>query len=1705
MSGLDDLINSAKKRRDDEIEQHNRTGTSAVNPQQATQDILSGQANLTDYNRYQAQQVQNYWQNDPKAFASGLSPTQALLLQRQQQAQAAKEDFSQRNWFKPIEWAGAKINWVYSKTISPAASFVGLSARHVVQGYAPGEDMGWGGYQETWDQAHHVSPGQSLWLIGKSNEDLLKAGFHPTQLNAGTGNYLGPVGGEDAQFKKQQDIAAKAEKVKNAYFSGGTQKWISGTSDFAVSWYLDPLVVAGKGAGAARAAALSRPVRATNKLSERAAQLPEKLTENAAALKAQRVAPLPAGTARPLTKAQALQEAQAAAQVSKPGGVALLRSAWRDTKYGGLKPGILESQTVQNMADYVQSVKDTYGAARGAAILRSSMQTFNRGSADGESLIQGLMAARSRDELLDTLKISIGDQARLSQMASRNAEVFEHLRQGRNEFAPIANNYYALPEGARQSPLGKLLKQDMDNAQAKIDNLEDQFKTYSTIMNTQNKLRELHFNQWTTPKAVAAREVLKGNEAVTGILSSKLIAPVKWAYGTWNNIRPTGYIDVHDLNSHRDIDATLAQTPLSAAERQSWVGRYINAKPEARGDLLLRMEADVTSKLAAKYGVDDKVAKALYEKYVGSRGSYQTSVRSYSTGTIDDPNVAGQKINLSHIDSDGAGVVAHPILTSQILNSHVLMKFDAMEKVLKNHGKDLEKIMKGSDAISAARQIGDVVDSYWKFATLFRIGYPIRSVSDDLLGQAARFGAMNLALRASKGVFRSKWVRGVMGRDAKESDLATAAIIDAHVNDLTEQLKGVERGIAKRRAKAANVQTTPAQRRKLLRDADDAEVRRDAMLAEINDARVQSQSLTDKHALTLEQQVFSGGQMFPAPYEGIEGQIFQGLNGGARNTANMLGRPADWFLKEHRSGNWTVINAVGNEEAHMQAWLRDINNQIANDELAKLALKGASVDEMTRWLRSQDGLEHMSNLGLRNMAKEELAARVKAHVDHYLPTNHPGMDQVRLKALTGEVTGDMLKRVVPKLEHRPEVNSELLAYATGHNALVQFIDKQITNFYKVTNEIPAQYLLKNPLFAQLYRGSLREQMAIAKSQGVTHLTEEMRRRLTTTARQEALQGVKRFTFNMDHETKLQHQLKFAAAFVGAQQESFNRWARIFAERPEQLGRGALLYGSPMRTGMATDRDGDPIVNGYAIKHVRDPKTGEIVEKKVLASRANILIQVPEYLGGKALAKAFGGDGKTGVKVPLSTLNFTLPNPPEGEGTTAPIPVVSDIVSLASGPYVQIAANQVVKWTGKEGDLPKRADFAQRLGFVPFGVTDNPLAQAVPGWLKAAAIGEDSDQYQGWLWSAMQNEDYRYHTGQRKKPATWEELKKQADQMYLINIMSKQSGFGLKADNPYQFYIDEQQRMKDVYGPQEGQQKFVEKYGPSVSIFAESRSKNNIGITPTQEGYKVFGELRGAIDNLSDPKLASFLIGDEGEGTYSEGAYRAFQQTSLQTGSSQKVIEKQSAFEAAKQANVDLGWQRYNSEVQKLDSQLFAAGFTSYDAPGAEPLKARKDAIVAALTSPKRPDGTDNEFYNEDFAAEYSQLDPEAYTRRAADIEKALQNPAIQKRAYNSDGSYARSDLISMMKYISMRNQVTQILSQRKSLGGSDDIEAAQNLDLRRLVAINVDSLKEQDTKFGYLHARWFSNDLGYGLTNKERQVLQAQQNISSQGGVISEQ
>ena len=1588
--------------------------------------ILDGSMSTDNLPKNAQAALASYWTSqgvnsggDIDSQQSQAQVNQLIQQRRQQEAGGGLSDVFNSPIFKPVEWAGSKMYWLYSHTISPAISASAIGLHGDIYGDQDKvNEWSADSFGRLWNEGSNVSPGQAIWMLGLNNKELAARGIDPAQIvnqknSIAAGTFVGR--------KTKADPLGNIPDYES-YFSQGAAKYVTGASDFLVSWYADPTVLAGKAAKIGKAATFTKPI---NKI----------------------------------------------------------------TSDGANFDKLVQGSTFQKMVDTTWNIKKA-NPDNAAFVLRNNMK-FVQGSANADAFTRLLVQAKTPDEISDVLRVTAGDKIAGATLDATNARLELQIKQLNRSHSLIGANYDSLPDAAKNTVVGQKIKQHLDDLTDQIAHANDEQNIITDKINAFATLNDLNFNRVTSPLAAKIGQAniperlvnfapAKGNGRVAAFANlaynASVAMPIK-VIRSYGDLRPTMHIDLHSEDSHKQLDASLRESKgISIADRQMYVSHYITATPAARSQALMDIEHDVTQGIVKKYNkgkapedqISARQATEIYKDFAARRKGMQTgaaSGRTYGNARIEDPNNPGMQIRVATVTPDGTAVVPSPIFDTQLANNHILMDFGTMEKALNANGESWVKTRNFfGQAWTQAHGVATGLNSIWQFAQLARIGYGPRALSDDFLGQIARFGGMQMINRAIQGgkikaedFYRTRW-----SMDGVQAARDRMAVLEQNLSELGPQEAASKNALLNAKASGApGVQAKIPFYEQQLKDVQDQIVQTRSEHAEASKLAALGQQTRD---------VPVGRQVFDGPMSGQEGALFRDLTAGGRRLGAVLGSGSDWYLKRMRSMDWTNITST--DPTHFDAWVRVLNDQVAKSPLGRQALMGKSESQMTAWLKQDpEGISVAKAMG-EAKSPEHIARDAWYETNYLANPENPGMDVIRQQLLQGKLDAKLLDETV-KPVHRPDVQAERVNYAMGNSPIAKLLDKTMNGWYHFMSEVPATKLLRNPLFGQQYKAYLSDVMKRLEGQGVTHVDEKLRLSMQNTARRLALRDVKKFTFSMDNETKLSYAMKNYGAFFGAQQENWNRWGRIIADDPSVLAHVSQAYQAPLRAGIVVDQNGNPVdASGYST----DPLTGQ----KTLTgfSDRSMVVQIPSYLGGKAFNKFIGLDPDASFKIPMSTANIILS---KGDGA----------LPVGAGPYVQIAANQFAK------NDPAIADWMQKMGVLPFGAQKSvwDFVDPTTGKRLGDAIDETGETKQQMLWHMMQVENYKYENGMRKTQPTWKELNDRANHFSAFRIITSYAlPFSTNAQDPYQFFRDEFKRLQAI-DPNTANEKFYDKYGDSAYAFSQSLSKNNSGLQPTVNSVKMSKYYQDLISKVG-PQYAGLIVGAEGGGQYSNGAYFYEQTHAAAPGTNVTERSTISARDALTASQVNVGWMQYSKMMDQINAQLFQRGLKSYDDPGAEDLKAQRKATIQALTSPTLPDGSANPYYNESWDAAYNTLSPTKYERTAYDLQKVVDDPELWSKAYDAKTGTVgiRSDIFTLRSYLDQRANMQTALMERAASGGSVDINAQSNYDLKNSFAAFTTALIEADTKFNELHSRYFANDMGYNedtaISSDEQAQLQ---------------
>lgn len=710
----------------------------------------------------------------------------------------------------------------------------------------------------------------------------------------------------------------------------------------------------------------------------------------------------------------------------------------------------------------------------------------------------------------------------------------------------------------------------------------------------------------------------------------------------------------------------------------------------------------------------------------------------------------------------------------------------------------------------------------------------------------------------------------------------------------------------------------------------------------------------------------------------------------------------DAFVDSHQklsrayetNGNFVVIS--GSDPNWFAGYQRVINRQLRNSKITSLLLAGKSVDEVERFLMTTDeGRKIMKNLALGRDARSIVEANA-INIDDLFPAGTEGLRE--LAAQRPITPKDIETFFGADATLRPNVNAAQIGVANGTSAISAGFSNILEKFYNIAGEIPESALVRNPLFVDLYRKRVEASIrnAMDTYPGDT-IPPAYMRKLESSARQWARAEMRRTLYDTSERVDSAHTLKYVFPFFGAFADVAQKWGRILVDDPGKLRTLETIYDSPDRMGIVEERDG--------LKYINIP--GEWAKRMKLGDRP--------------------------LSVPKASLNLIF----QGGAWWNP----------GAGWFVQYGASALLK---KVPAMEQNSLIKEILPYGPDGTGWKDLVIQSAALRKYLARFDENDPMRANLTVTIaMEENHKYDAGLRATPPTTKEINDKA-----LGILSLETAtrlilpFATNTRSPYQFYIDEYQKMRQEDAANAAEN-FWNKYGDDYYVFTTSRSKNNTGVNASIEADKRATELSDLI--AKNPEYGWFVVGDANNGEFSPTVYRKQRDQAVAPGSTTNFRESQDPYDAIATTQAEKGWNVYNKGVDFIESQRIARGLKSLNSRGAEDLKAAKEQFVAELSAE-----------NPSWAKVRGKID----TNKVNNFLAFAKEMTLDKRTAN------RPDIKAVSDYLAGREYIRGLLAGRKS----QSLDNAENLDIKEKWDTFIGDLIDENITFSRVYTRILEND-----------------------------
>jgi hypothetical protein len=1021
-----------------------------------------------------------------------------------------------------------------------------------------------------------------------------------------------------------------------------------------------------------------------------------------------------------------------------------------------------------------------------------------------------------------------------------------------------------------------------------------------------------------------------------------------------------------------------------------------------RGAAAHQIEDLALEAVAVKHGFTPDAALQIMQRVKGRQGEIFADIRKRANEAAASGVDADDFRRYNYAEGSGVYHVDMPVSLTQLENYVVPVSAKDMDRFLTIYGDALKNSFKATLAKGKGITTDalDIFNTFWKVGVLFRFGYPMRNVSEETLRILGHTGAFT--------------------------------------NLLVDMPKAGAISLRNTGTRVANFVT-----------------RHSPAASKWKGARFEYRAHQGQSAKRV---VIGPGKEFDASFAPGSGDVWLSLNssrGSVDRFANLF-NDSVWSLRKTQMRTRKTLEG---DAGHAEAWAHVLNNQVRYDPIFQKMLHGETNDDIAHWLKYQSaGVEARRRNPVRGADPDKWVDEYRQQLDELVPDD-VGDLRIRLADSQAIDVRDLQTIIDDTGRYSPvSIDESALELVTGRGAFADTVYSIIDKGYNALATVPTDVLARNPFFDRQYRHFLQNLVSDLPD-NFGPLSAAQSRAFVAQARAFALQQVKRYLFNtVDNDTDLIRWFRFLSPFMGAWKETMLAWGRVVTENPEAFVR---LYVNGWES--MGDLWGVTEIDSEG-RTADDPLHGDL--DKISLSLPKGMLKALSYTIPADTGKDFRDvvddladeDGAVRMDVNKQTLNTTL----QGDPFWLP----------AGGAIVQLSASAAI------GDMPELSDDNAATSFLytylfPTGAPSDAWDAIAPTLVRRVrrfAAGNRDPVFSNSATllhkAAWVEWERNGRVGEPPDKAESVEKAKAIQAAYIVGAAISPFSFELKSD--MQFFVDQAHQYQDEFGFDEGYTKFIEDFGDDVYYFWYTNSKNNVGVPPTSEAWTMTKQHRDLIGKY--PHIGLALVGmNTQDSPFNYNVYDLQGRTETYPGSGVFMRERQSPEEALAYAQAQEGWKRWREFNVDIDAELVARGIVDLvnDQPvagniqrkGAEDLQLLKVQMVQLLR--QQYPGWSDAYDSVDKGKSYEVVDE-------------------FRGALRSGEMAGRVEWEGVAQYMELHDAVAAELDARAAAGGSANIEVADNEDLFFIFNANAAAIVQDNLAFADVYHRFLDR---HTLTN----------------------
>lgn len=854
------------------------------------------------------------------------------------------------------------------------------------------------------------------------------------------------------------------------------------------------------------------------------------------------------------------------------------------------------------------------------------------------------------------------------------------------------------------------------------------------------------------------------------------------------------------------------------------------------------------------------------------------------------------------------------------------------------------------------------------------------------------------------------------------------------------------------------------------------------------------------------------------PNEALSGQYMSMSSSGSFHDLLLVGYMQNRYAQYERSFNytkydpgqenyWLALANLANENIRQEPILRRLAalpRVRLDDEAAVAAQNERILDDLMK----DDAFRSGAQTGLYPMGTSERAVR---RADPYVgrhqsdETDLIGFDFEELpddlvarineyrEKLYSWIPDEEVMRAVGEGPVTADFLASRMAWRTDLTSIMEKDLVPIGNLYRrfinrgmnALGTVPEDRLLRHPFYQKRWMEEMQRQVDAYEVEGIESFTQAQIDAMRRRAHDFALKTTRSTLYTVTRLSTPAAALGLLIPFFPAWENALRFWTKALVSRPENAMRYIQAWNAPNAMGMVVDQDGNPIEAKrgiFGLPEALFAPGGAQIQFFLPEGLTEKIPKKPDFLPSFVPWLSIGTKGE--VRIAKGAINVAL----QGD-----YPWLTNFGPIVTAPLSYIAAQKpditqaVLDF--KPGGAPIGEAIAKQ--FIPFGrptaekdiwgVLSENFTPATVSRMITYARGMTDPQFVGTVEEIRRDMmvDWERRGRPEGEEPSMEEAVARAREFFALRAVTNFTAFAAPSfQSKYQGEIEEWRRIEAKHrqimesyekfglplpedtpvGYQAALREFLDLHGKSFFYLTQSSSGRS-GIGASVPEYKIIdkhGALASKLAGDGEDDWVAMITSPYADkfsyAVYANQMNRAFDNstTLMRGGNPDDVIEK---------SRVALGWILYRDGMNELDAMLEEAGFTSYEQSGAESYKDMKSLLIA------------------DIASQYPEWDTQRLKFDRGEWKVMLRNVEmiLDDKSFMKD--HGEEPLwVDVREWYDARQELGQLLLDRKREGGSSNITASSNEDLLMMWETMIAEKKRANIKFAEFHNRFLDYD-----------------------------